>query len=129
MFGLFDISSSELKSAVETTKEVFGINNGTLGLPRYENDDYRRSDPSITGNWWLICSMWLAQYDADTGNEDETFKILDWVKAHALSTGMMAEQIDPRTDESISPAPLTWAQAEYLSTLLDTITETRHGNE
>ncbi len=119
MFGLFDISSSEITNAIATTKELFGINNGIL--PRYEDDDYRRTNSAVTGNWWLICSMWLAQYDADTDNIGETFKILDWVKDHALSTGMMAEQIDPVTNVSISPAPLAWTQAEYLSTLLDTI--------
>lgn len=129
IFGLFDIDGNELKSAIATIKEIFGVNNGALGLPRYENDDYRRTDPNITGNWWLICSLWLAQYDADTGDLDKTFEILDWVKAHALSTGMMAEQIDPKTDKSISPAPLAWSQAEYLSTLLDTITETGRNHE
>jgi GH15 family glucan-1,4-alpha-glucosidase len=50
-------------------------------------------------------------------------EILDWVQSNALSTGMMAEQVNPDTLEVISPAPLTWTQAEYISTLLDTITE------
>lgn len=123
MFGLFDMSSSELTSSIATVKELFGINQGAIGLPRYENDDYRRENPSITGNYWFINSLWLAQYDADTDNLDDTFKILDWVKSHAMSTGMMAEQINPETQQIISPAPLTWTQAEYLSTLLDTIAE------
>jgi GH15 family glucan-1,4-alpha-glucosidase len=121
LFGLFDANSSQLISAVETTKELFGVNNGAIGLPRYENDNYRRAHPEVTGNYWFIVSLWLAQYDADTGNIDKTFEILDWVKAQALSTGMMAEQFDPVEQINISPAPLTWTQAEYLSTLLDTI--------
>jgi GH15 family glucan-1,4-alpha-glucosidase len=121
MFGLFDIHSSELSASIDTIKELFGINNGAIGLPRYENDDYRRTHGEVTGNYWFITSMWLAQYNADTGDSTKTFEILDWIKSHAMSTGMMAEQIDPITDQIISPAPLTWTQAEYLSTLLDTI--------
>lgn len=121
MFGLFSLTSHELTSSIATVKELFGVNQGALGLPRYENDDYRREHSEVTGNYWFITSMWLAQYDADTGHLDKTFEILDWVKAHALSTGMMAEQLDPVTDQIISPAPLTWTQAEYVSTLLDTI--------
>jgi GH15 family glucan-1,4-alpha-glucosidase len=122
LFGLFDAKSTQLTSAIETTKELFGINNGAIGLPRYENDNYRRVHPEVTGNYWFIVSLWLAQYDADTGNIEKTFEILDWVKAQALSTGIMAEQFDPVEQINISPAPLTWTQAEYLSTLLDTIT-------
>lgn len=121
IFGLFDTSSSELSSSIATVKELFGVNQGALGLPRYENDDYRRAHSEVTGNYWFITSLWLAQYEADMGHTDKTFEILEWVKSHALSTGMMAEQLDPVTNEIISPAPLTWTQAEYLSTLLDTI--------
>jgi len=121
MFGLFDITSPELSASIATVKELFGINNGAIGLPRYENDDYRRVHSEVTGNYWFITSMWLAQYYADTGDTAKTFKVLDWVKTHAMSTGMMAEQLDPVTNQIVSPAPLTWTQAEYLSTLLDTI--------
>ena len=38
-----------------------------------------------------------------------------------MSTGVMSEQIDPITNEIISPAPLTWTHAEYVATLLDMI--------
>jgi len=123
MFGLFAADSDELTSSVETLKELFGINQGALGLPRYENDDYRRSNQSVTGNYWFICSMWLAQYYIEKNQNDKAKEILDWVKSHSLSTGMMAEQIDPVSEEIISPAPLTWTHAEYVSTLLDSITE------
>jgi GH15 family glucan-1,4-alpha-glucosidase len=121
LFGLFDSSSNELSSSIDTVKNLFGVKDGIIGLPRYENDDYRRSNPNITGNYWFITSMWLAQYEANDGNMDKAFAILDWVKSRALSTGMMAEQLDPENDQVVSPAPLTWTQAEYLSTLLDTI--------
>lgn len=123
MFGLFANDSTEITSSIATIKDLFGVNQGAIGLPRYENDDYRRTNGSVTGNYWFITSLWLAQYEADRGNTTRTFEVLDWVKSHALSTGLMAEQIDPITNEIISPAPLSWTQAEYLSTLLDTITE------
>lgn len=123
MFGLFPADCDEITSAVETVKAVFGVNDGAIGLPRYEDDDYRRSDPSIAGNWWFITSLWLAQYYIEHGQSDLAMKILDWVKDRSLSTGMMAEQINPITQEVISPAPLTWTHAEYISTLLDSIIE------
>lgn len=122
IFGLFAPDSHEIQSSVKTVEQTFGINNGSIGLPRYENDPYRRSSPDIAGNLWYVTSLWLAQYYIDSGNNEKAMVILDWVKNHSMSTSVMGEQINPITNEIISPAPLTWSHAEYLSTLLDLIT-------
>ena len=122
-FGLFDSKSIEMTSSIETLKQLFNIDNGAIGLPRYENDDYRRVTPGITGNLWFVTSYWLAQYYVDMGDNKKALEILDWGKSHAMSTGMMSEQLDPVTNEQIAPAPLTWTHAEYISTLLDMISQ------
>jgi GH15 family glucan-1,4-alpha-glucosidase len=121
IFGLFDVNSPEILNSVETVKQLFGVNDGALGLPRYENDYYRRVSPGITGNHWFITSFWLAQYYIDTGESEKALQILDWAKGHATNTGVMGEQLDPVTNEIVSPAPLTWTHAEYIATLLDLI--------
>lgn len=121
IFGLFDRNGQEIKSSIETIKHIFGINNGAIGLPRCENDDYRRVSSDINGNLWFITSLWLAQYYLDNDKTDEAYKIIRWTRDSALETGIMAEQIDPITNQIVSPAPLTWTHAEYLATLLDTI--------
>lgn len=123
IYGLFNPNSVEIKSSIETIKQMFGVNNGEIGLPRYEDDQYRRVSSGITGNKWFITSLWLAQYYIDQNDTKNATAILDWVKDHALSTGAMAEQFDPITQEIISPAPLTWAHAEYVATLLDMISK------
>jgi len=123
MFGLFEASSSEVTTSIDSLRQLFGEVDGAIGLPRYENDGYRRSHDEITGNLWFITSLWLAQYYLDQGLNDKAFAIIDWVKNSALPSGMMSEQIDPVNGEILSPAPLTWTQAEYVSTLLDSITE------
>ena len=122
-FGLFDSDSEEITSSIATVKQIFGIDNGAPGLPRCENDEYRRTNSNINGNYWYITSFWLAQYYVDIDEADKAFTILDWAKNHAISTGMMGEQIDPITDEIISPAPLTWTHAEYITTLLNIISK------
>ena len=123
LFGLFTPESEELKNSIETMVKVFGVSSDSIGLPRYENDNYRRERTDITGNWWFITSLWLAQYYLEQDRRDEAFHIIDWVQSCALSTGMISEQIDPITRKIYSPAPLTWSQAEYVSTLLDSVTE------
>jgi GH15 family glucan-1,4-alpha-glucosidase len=122
MFGLFTGRSKELTSAIDTAVELFGMKAGAPGLPRFENDDYRRTDPNTTGNIWFITSLWLAQYYIEQDRHDEAETIIRWVRDHSQYNTMLAEQVNPTTSQSIAPAPLTWSHAEYVSTLLDTIT-------
>jgi GH15 family glucan-1,4-alpha-glucosidase len=126
MFGLFDLESSELTTSISTMISTFGLTGGKPGLPRYENDTYRRTDESVTGNWWFITTLWHAQYLIAAGKLDEALAILDWTKSHAMSTGMLGEQLNPTTGEIIAPAPLTWSHAEYVSTVLDLIEKTKN---
>lgn len=123
MFGLFPVGSEEVSGAVATLKAIFGLNDGSIGLPRYENDPYFRASQDIPGNWWIICTLWLAQYHIEIDQPDEAHRILEWVRSRADTTGILPEQISPLDNSYLSVAPLTWSHAEYLATLLDTITE------
>ena len=123
LYGLFDVQSEEMRNSVETTVSTFNAGEPDTGLPRYENDPYHRVDPSVTGNWWYITSLWLVQYDLTTGNHDRAVKRLDWLRSLMPETGILGEQIDPRDGTQIAPSPLTWSHSEYVSTLLDMVTE------
>lgn len=119
MFGLFDLHSKELLTAGDEYVKNLQVIPGTHAYPRYENDSYRRENPEIHGNWWIIVSLWAAQFYIEMGDVEAAEGIIDLAKSKALRTGVLPEQINPVTGELISPAPLTWSQAELLSTLLD----------
>ena len=123
MFGLFPIGSEQLTAAVNTLATTFDSNNPDVGLPRYENDNYHRVGNDVTGNWWIITSLWMAQYHLETDNRSRADEILNWVLQHTSSTGIMPEQISPHDHSFLSVAPLTWSHAEYVASLLDMITE------
>jgi GH15 family glucan-1,4-alpha-glucosidase len=123
MFGLFPIGSPELTAAVKTFAATFENADGTIAYPRYEWDTYHRVDDSSKGNWWFITTLWMAQYHLEMDEPDKTMAILRWTRDLSLQTGVMSEQINPADHSQISPAPLTWTHAEYVATLLDTITE------
>jgi GH15 family glucan-1,4-alpha-glucosidase len=123
MFGLFPVGGAELNSAIATTLQTFNVTDEAPGLPRYEHDNYRRVSDDIQGNWWIITSLWLAQYYAETDHYDKATTILDWVLTRASSTGVFPEQISPLDNSFVSVAPLTWSHAEYVASLLDMITE------
>ena len=119
LFGLFDASSPEITASIATIQSTFNASPDAPGLPRSEDDDYRRTKQGIAGNYWYITTLWHAQYLIEKDNSEDALKILNWIKSHAMPTGMLSEQIDPVDGAFISPAPLTWSHAEYVSTLID----------
>lgn len=124
MYGLFDMDGMEMTNTLRAIKKLFKQTADNPGLPRYENDPYRRTNDNVSGNWWPITTLWYAQYMIEQGNTDYAWKTLDWVLAGALPSGMISEQLNPTNGQYISPAPLTWSHAEYISTLLDITEET-----
>ena len=123
MFGLFPVGSRELTAAVATLEQLFDFTPGENGLPRYENDYYYRVSMETPGNWWNITTLWMAQYYSEIGQTEKAAKILDWVAARAIaSTGILSEQVNPLDSSALSVAPLTWSHAEYVATIIDTIT-------
>lgn len=120
MFGLFSLESPELKSAIETYKSTLQAKD-VIAFPRYENDSYHRVDQASPGNWWFITSLWMAQYYLEIGNHDAAYQVIDWVNGFSKESNILSEQISPVDQALISPSPLTWSHAEFLSTLLDTI--------
>lgn len=123
MFGLFGIDSREVQQMVETVKQVFDFSFENPGLPRYEDDNYQRPSMEVLGNFWHITTLWMAQYELEAGGEKLARRILDWTQEHALESGVLSEQINALNGCPDSVAPLTWSHAEYVGTLLDTITE------
>lgn len=119
LFGLFDANSPEILASIATIQTTFNTSPDNPGLPRSEDDDYRRTKQGIAGNYWYITTLWHAQYLIEKDDSADALKILDWIKSHAMPTGMLSEQIDPVDGAFISPAPLTWSHAEYVATLID----------
>ncbi|MDO8269928.1 MAG: glycoside hydrolase family 15 protein [Candidatus Levybacteria bacterium] len=93
------------------------------GMMRHENDPYYRSSKDVSGNPWIITTLWLAQYYIVAAREEKDFEkakeILLWVVKHALSTGVLPEQVDPHTGKPLSAAPLTWSHSEFVTTVIN----------
>lgn len=121
MFGLFEPDGEEIRRTVDEIRRVFMHGQMVEGVPRYENDNYLRTDSNLPGNWWFITTLWLAQYGTELGDKRLTEEVLSWVEQHMAFSGMLSEQIDPNTLRPISVSPLVWSHAEYMATILDSI--------
>jgi len=77
---------------------------------------------AVPGNPWFICTLWLADYFITRANSAADLKmalpIFEWTANHALESGVLAEQVNPYTNEPISVSPLTWSHATVVSTTI-----------
>jgi len=89
------------------------------GCPRYEHDGYFLADQQALGNPWHVTTLWVAQYYIRTKQLDRARHYVDWSLSHALTSGMLSEQVDPHTGYALSVTPLVWSHAEMINTILD----------
>ena len=135
----FEVFSPEDPLIVSTMKAVFDrlwIKTEVGGLARYENDNYfqieKKDIQNVPGNPWFICTLWWAQYLIACAKTKEDLKeplrILEWVADHALPSGVLAEQVHPRTHAPLSVSPLTWSHAGYVSAVFDYVARAKNIN-
>jgi ferredoxin len=110
---------------MKQVEEKLWVKTRVGGLARYENDYYHRISNDIAavpGNPWFICTLWLADYFITRAKTPADLKlalpIFEWTAGHALESGVLAEQVNPYTNEPISVSPLTWSHATVVSTAI-----------
>jgi glucoamylase len=119
-FGLYSVDHPKIVSTFETLRERLWVKTAGGGMARYENDPYQRVSPTLAGNPWFVCTLWMADYLTDQAKEEKDLagplEIMNWVASHALPSGVLAEQINPMTGEPLSVSPLTWSHATFVTT-------------
>jgi oligosaccharide amylase len=124
-FHLFEADDPRVEATMRAIEEQLWVKTRVGGVARYENDYYHRISndiASVPGNPWFICTLWLADYfiaRAKTPGELKmALPIFEWTANHALDSGVLAEQVNPYTNEPISVSPLTWSHATVVSTVM-----------
>jgi oligosaccharide amylase len=117
-FGCFEADDERVAATMSAVEERLSSGGG---IARFENDDYMRTEPSSVGNPWFICTLWLAEYYiALARSEADLVKplgMLQWTASAALPSGVLAEQLDPRSGEPVSVSPLTWSHSTFVATV------------
>ena len=123
-FGMYQPDDPKIVPTMQAIREQLWVKTSVGGVARYTNDPYHQVNQDISnvpGNPWFICTLWLAEWYSLTAKRLDDLKqaldILEWVVAHALPSGILAEQVDPYTDQPVSVSPLTWSHAAYVSTV------------
>jgi oligosaccharide amylase len=125
-FGAFPANDEKVVQTMNAIKDRLWIKTNVGGVARYENDYYHQVSQdvaNVAGNPWFICTMWLAEWYIAMAKTAEEMKpavdILNWVADHALESGVLAEQVNPYTNEPLSVSPLTWSHATVVITVMN----------
>ena len=121
-FGVLPPEDPKLVRAWEVTVRRLSQGIEAGGLARYEGDQYYRTAPGPAGNPWILTTLWYAEYltaraknDADLQRVREIFS---WVVKHAERSGVLPEQLEPKSGKGISATPLAWSHAGYIIAVL-----------
>ncbi|CAN5799531.1 glycoside hydrolase family 15 protein [soil metagenome] len=125
--GVLDAEDPMLAAEMESVRARLWCKTPLGGLARYENDYYHQVERTdidkIPGNPWLICTLWLAQYEIARAQNVEELKravpYLEWAAARTSHSGVLAEQFDPHTGMPISVSPLTWSHATAIIAVME----------
>ena len=123
-FGMFKADDFRIVRTMEAMRERLEVKSEVGGMARYENDSYHQVSDDIKripGNPWFICTLWLGQWFIARATQvrelQPALECIEWAADHTLKSGIMAEQVHPRTNEPLSVSPLTWSHAVYVSTV------------
>jgi GH15 family glucan-1,4-alpha-glucosidase len=125
-FGTYDPEDERVVRTMQAIRDRLWCKTPVGGIARYENDYYHRvsqDNANVPGNPWFICTLWVAQWLIKKAKKAEDLKealpLLQWVADRCLPSGVLAEQVNPYTNEPLSVSPLTWSHATYVQTVLD----------
>jgi len=126
-FGALDHDDPMLKADLDATFERLRVKSSIGGVARYHNDYYhqveRENTDRVPGNPWIICTLWNARrLIAQARSEADlapALDILNWTADRALTSGVLAEQLDPNSGEPLSVSPLTWSHATLITTVVE----------
>jgi GH15 family glucan-1,4-alpha-glucosidase len=81
---------------IDTVREQLDAGNGLL---------YRTSREQKEEGAFVACSFWLVSALARTGREDEAAELFEQLLEHRNDVGLLSEQIDPSSGESLGNFP------------------------
>ena len=123
-YGMYAADDPKIITTMRAIKDRLWVKTDVGGLARYENDNYHQVSQSIDdvpGNPWFITTLWLAEWYAAMANSREdletSLELLNWVAERALTSGVLAEQVNPYTNAPLSVSPLTWSHAVFVATV------------
>lgn len=105
-YHILDVDDILIENTVKKIEYDLKAQNG--GYYRYQWDTY------MSGNPWIISTLWLALYYIEKGNIQKARELFEWTTNHADEMNFLPEQIDKNSDKTIWVRQLAWSHAMYV---------------
>jgi glucoamylase len=105
-FGVFSPHEPCMQATAEAIAQRLTSPIG--GILRYQQDRYRGGNP------WILCTLWLAWFDALANNRTRACELYTWVLEHRTELDLLAEQVDRVSGKPCWIVPLGWSHAMFL---------------
>lgn len=120
-FGAYHAGDEKVVSTMDQVCDSLWCKTDVGGVARYDGDEYHRVSGELPGNPWFVTTLWLAQHHIAKGKSkeeiDKALTIMEWVAERALPSGVLAEQVNPYTNDPLSVSPLTWSHGTFVITI------------
>ncbi|HIW33813.1 MAG TPA: glycoside hydrolase family 15 protein, partial [Candidatus Paenibacillus intestinavium] len=123
-FGVLPVDDYRVQKTMLSIKQGLQVKTEVGGIARYMNDYYFQQSGDIEripGNPWIICTLWVANFEIASAKTiadlESPRRTLEWVAQHTLSSGLLAEQLNPFDGTPLSVAPLTWSHATVVQSV------------
>ncbi len=134
--GVLPPDDPQVEATMQQVEDRLRVETDVGGLARYENDPYQQVEKddlrAVPGNPWFVSTLWLARYHVmralSPADLSRGLDLIAWAARHARPSGVMAEQLHPRTGEPLSVSPLTWSQAAYVMAVEEYLDRVRRLN-
>ncbi|MBX5457694.1 MAG: hypothetical protein IRZ31_12405 [Thermogemmatispora sp.] len=104
--GVFDPADPRVQSTARAIAER--LRSPVGGILRYQGDSYRGGNP------WVLCTLWLAWYEALAGHLAEAEQLYRWAVEHRTALDLLAEQISRQDGQPCWIMPLGWSHAMFV---------------
>ncbi|PIR61350.1 MAG: glycoside hydrolase family 15 [Candidatus Pacebacteria bacterium CG10_big_fil_rev_8_21_14_0_10_44_11] len=120
-FGMFSQDDSLFTKTLHQLEARLQNPSAIGGYLRYERDNYFKS--TDLSNPWFITTLWEAQRKlahpaASAVDLENAENVFQWVYKYRYQSGVLAEQLNPYTGQSLSATPLVWSHAVFIETVL-----------
>ncbi|NSW92394.1 MAG: glycoside hydrolase [Firmicutes bacterium] len=113
-FGIFDAGDPKVESTAQAIEQILEFPE-VGGIGRYENDNY------ISGNPWVIATLWVALYHIRKKNYHKAKEYFKWAVNARTKLDFLPEQVDKYTGKPAWIIPLTWSHAMFVLVLFELI--------
>jgi glucoamylase len=125
-FGVLEPWDERVVSSMNAIKDRLWVKTTVGGIARYEEDGYHKVTDALNdvpGNPWFICTLWVAQWHIAKARNfeelQEAMPFIEWACRRGLPSMVLAEQVNPFTDQPLSASPLTWSHAAVITTVIE----------